>query len=155
MASKKTKLETHPLIAKLGIDPNSPGDLYTLVGYLGPSSRPGHWRIYHSRDFNYFTELAEDAIAHVEPQRPGDENGPSTIYVKGQARVFVTRVTSRTLSSRYLGGRIARAHLATAARAAERGAAGYFEDSCNVTNCPDTCCTEHQTHTCEHCEPED
>jgi hypothetical protein len=131
------------LVDKLQIDPANPGEVYLLVGYLGPSSRSGYWRVYHSREFNHFTDVPEEAIAHVEPT--GGDGGPATIYVKGRARVFVTRVESVTLGARYLRGRIARTNLPAAAGPAARGHGKYMDDTCVVSNCQDSCCTENQT----------
>jgi hypothetical protein len=134
MASK-TKQQTHPLVSKLVPDPGSPGDIYPLVGYLAPSSRSGHLRIYHSQDFSYFTDVPEEAILHTEARRPGDENSPSVVYVKGGARVHVTRVESHVLSSRYLAGEIARSHLPGAAGPGEGPSPDDTLPTCLFTRC--------------------
>jgi acetyl esterase/lipase len=140
MASKKAQLETHPLVAKLGIDPNSPGDLHPIIGYLGPSSRPGHWRLYESRDFSSFTDIPEEAIAYNEAQLPGDANGPTIVYVRGGARIHVTRVETHTLGGRYLAGRIARENLGGAPGPRDQDAIPYAA-TCTPTNC--ATCNNH------------
>lgn len=105
------KLETHPLIAKLAPDPTAPPDLVRLIGFIGPASCKGHWRIYHSLDLSSYTEVPGEAIEHVEPLEPGNENSPSVILAKGGARAQTVVRKCYDLGSGYLGGPIARTYL--------------------------------------------
>lgn len=133
MASKYPKLESHPLVGKLGLDAGSPKGVVPLAGFLGPSNREGHWRIYHSRAFNNFTDVPAEAIVYAEPPRP-DDDGPTTVYVQEGARVYATRIEKGMLTSRFLEGAIARDNLPSAPsgdplQIAEQGA------TCRATNC--------------------
>jgi hypothetical protein len=133
MASKYPKLESHPLVGKLNLDAGGPKGVVPLAGFLGPSNREGHWRIYHSSTFNNFTDVPAEAIAYAEPPRP-DDDGPTTVYVQEGARVYATRIETGTLTTRFLGGAIARENLPSAPSGAhlridEQGA------TCLATNC--------------------
>lgn len=131
MSSYKPTLESHPLIAKLGLAGDRPAGVVPLVGFLGPSTCPGHWRIYHGRAFNEFTEVPEAAIVHAEPPRT-DADGPTTFYLEEGTRVQITRVETATLTGRFLTGAIARAHLPSSADQADLFGTGV---SCVATVC--------------------
>ena len=107
----KKKLQTHPLIKKLGVDPTKPPDRVALVSYLGPAGREGHWRIYHDLSFGLYTEVPEDAILSSEPMDPGNENSPSLVVVKAGVPVQTMHAISHSTGAAFLQGSIADANL--------------------------------------------
>jgi hypothetical protein len=111
-------LSQHPLVSKLHPDPDDHGAEHaTFTGYLGPSSKDGHHRIYLDESFSNYVEVPEDAIVATASTDSDDENAPTRVTVNGSAAVRHVNVTSRLGSASYLSGAIASTHLAAGARA--------------------------------------
>jgi len=108
--AERTKLKPHPLIRKLGVEAGEPARA-VLVGYLGPASQPGYWRVYHSLTFSDYTEVPEEAIERTEPLDAADENSPSLVLIKPGTRAYSVLGASHTLEAGFLEGPIAGRYL--------------------------------------------
>lgn len=107
-------LNPHPLVSKLHPEPNEHGSNATFTGYLGPSSKPDHHRVYLDTSFGTYVEVPKDAI--VATRSAGDDdNAPTHVTVRADAQIRYVSVTSHTGSASYLSGGIASAHLAAGA----------------------------------------
>lgn len=138
-------LSQHPLVSKLHPDPDDHGAEHaTFTGYLGPSSKDGHHRIYLDESFSNYVEVPDDAIVATASTNSEDENAPTRVTVNGSAAVRHVSVTSRLGSASYLSGAIASTHLAAGAR----GAVGppppwcitlyTYSPTCSPQMCPTT-----------------
>jgi hypothetical protein len=60
-----------PLVQSRRPDPSTPPlDALTMVGFLGDSDRPGHRRLYFTRDLDYYAEFQVDDALLVETIPP-------------------------------------------------------------------------------------
>lgn len=108
-------LSPHPLVSKLHPEPDEHGANAVFTGYLGPSSKPDHHRVYLDQSFSTYVEVPEDAIVATAPINSGDDNGPTHVTVKADAPVRHVSVASQTGSASYLAGGIASTYLAAGA----------------------------------------
>lgn len=107
----KIAVKTHPLVAKLNPNPDDPPDLVALQGYVGPASDKDRVCIHHGLDFSSFTEVPKDAIRHVEPVDPNNENSPTVVLIPADTPVRHVQKTVQTGEAGFLAGGIAAAHL--------------------------------------------
>lgn len=128
-------LSPHPLVTKLHPEPDEHGANATFIGYLGPSSKPDHHRVYLDPSFSAYVEVPAHAIVATTPANSGDDNSPTHVVVKADAPVRHVNVATQTGSASYLAGSIASAYLAAGSTAA-RGA----EPRCGANSAPIRIC---------------
>ena len=58
----------HPLVTKLLGESGEPQDLVTMVGYIGPSKKEAHVRLYTGLDFQTYYEIPREKVALVTQQ---------------------------------------------------------------------------------------
>jgi hypothetical protein len=84
------KIEESDLIKKLAVDPEKPGELIVLQGYVGRSSDPSRVRLYETaQKTTEYIEIKEDSIRHVERD---DVLGTSRIYLEATTLVHNVQV---------------------------------------------------------------
>jgi hypothetical protein len=110
-----TKPPTHPLITKLGVDPNKPTDHVALVGYIGPAVSPDRSRIYHDLSCRAYTEVADADIVGHEPLSTENANSPSLVLLKAGASVQTVHSMTYSTDATFLQGSIADTNLPSAA----------------------------------------
>ena len=93
-SSKPTKpgrggaeIPIHPLAKKLLSESGEPQDLVTMVGYIGPSKKEAHVRLYTGLDFQTYYEIPRDRVALVEPVDREDDNSPTRVMIAADATV--------------------------------------------------------------------
>lgn len=126
----KIEVKTHPLVTKLNPNPDDPPDLVALHGYIGPSKEKGNVCIHHGLDFSSYTEVPKDAIRHVEPVDPSNENSPTVVLIPASTQVRHVRKTVQTGEAGFLAGGIAASQL--------RGIAALTPGACTLQ--PTMCC---------------
>ena len=105
-------LKQDEVIARLVPDPADSPDVVAMVGFLGKSSRPRFWRLYHTLDLKNYVEIAEDDIVHsqsltTELQRLGG----TIIWIKSGARLKYSRSESGLAEAEFMKGEITREFL--------------------------------------------
>lgn len=107
----KIEVKTHPLVAKLNPNPDDPPDLVALQGYIGPSKEKSHVCIHHGLDFSSYTEVPKDAIRHVEPVDPSNENSPTVVLIPADTQVRHVQKIVQKGEAGFLAGGIAASQL--------------------------------------------
>jgi hypothetical protein len=108
-------LKTHPLVERLLQGGGEPRALVTLVGYVGPSKKEAHVRLYSGLDFQSYYEIPREQVVLAEPVDDGDENSPTQLLLEAEATVELVQTQTRTGPASYLVGAIAGAYLGEAA----------------------------------------
>ena len=101
--AKKPTLRNHPLVDRLKPDDDA-AETVSLVGYLGPSKRAGHRRLYLDAGLRTFCELPEEAIRDVREAE--DEEAPSRITIDADTPVEVVRTSRQRTAAGFLAGAI-------------------------------------------------
>ncbi len=107
-------LQQDPLVDRLAPDPGQvPADLIRLAGFLGKSTKPGHWRLYLNPELSEYVEVAEADIVHSQANS-GDPNAMAgtSLWVRRGASLQHTRVESRQVEAEFLQGDITGSMLA-------------------------------------------
>ena len=118
----KVKLTSHPLVARLHPEPDSPQDHVALVGYFGPSKKDACMRLYTDLNFRSYYDIPIDGIVHTQPTDAKDENGPTTVLVMASTKLDVIEATHQCVEASYLQGAIAGNYLAGASGVGFRAA---------------------------------
>jgi hypothetical protein len=106
----KPNLSTHPLVAKLKGDSDTPPSLVALTGYFGPSKKADSIRLYASLDFHSYFEIPKAAIVATTPVDSEDDQSPTVVHVKAGTPVDAVQTSTQPVES-YLQGGISAAHL--------------------------------------------
>ena len=104
-------LTPHPLVTRLNPEGDPPPDLVMLVGFIGPSKKPDGIRLYLNLSFNTFIDIPVAGIVSTQSVDSEDENSPTRVWVRGDARLDVVQTVSQTIEASYLRGWIARNYL--------------------------------------------
>src|SRR6185295_5795994 len=104
-------LTPHPLVTRLNPEAEAPPDLVVLVGFIGPSKKPDRIRLYLNLSFNAFIDIPVAGIVSTQSVDREDENSPTRVWVRGEAKLEVVQAASQTIEASYLRGRIARDYL--------------------------------------------
>lgn len=108
----KPSLKEDEVVARLVPDPAAPPDVVAMVGFLGKSTRPKYWRLYHTLDMKDYAEIAEGDIVQSQALKSERQTlGGTVIWVKSGARVQHTRSESRTDEAEFMQGEITRKFL--------------------------------------------
>lgn len=106
-ASTKHELQESEFIARLVPDPTAIPSLTVLGGYLGKSPTEGRWRLYLNTKLNLYVDIAERDI--VLSQSLATEQAPLgavRVWVRSNATLSYTSVTSRQVQAEFLQGSI-------------------------------------------------
>ena len=106
-----------PVVTKLLGESGEPQDLVTLVGYIGPSKKEGHVRLYTGLDFQTYYEIPREGVVLAEAVDRDDENSPTQLTIQANATVDLVQTSKQTGPASYLAGSIAGTYLAGAAAA--------------------------------------
>jgi len=103
------RLIEDPLVAALVPDPGEgPANAVVLHGYVGKSTRAGHWRLYLDAGLEAYAEVSEGDILHH--RRLANDAG-TLVWVSKSLELKVTRVSSATIQAEFLSGAIAAGRL--------------------------------------------
>lgn len=112
-SKRESKLTPHPVVEKLVPEPGSPADVVQIVGYIGRSARPEHYRVYMSlQQLDEYVDVPVAAVVHHEDV-PDTEmaHGGTRLWLQASAEVVhETRQSTRT-EARFLEGSIADEYL--------------------------------------------
>ena len=101
-------LEPHPLVEKLVSSGAQPGEIVTIVGYIGRSPSEGRVRVYLNLALSSYCDVAASDILTAAPVDSTSEISPSIIWVKFGAKIDRVDISrSRTV----LGGQIQQNYL--------------------------------------------
>jgi hypothetical protein len=104
-----------PLVTRLLGESGEPQDLVTMVGYIGPSKKEAHVRLYTGLDFQTYYEVPREKVALAEAVDREDENSPTRVMIRADATVELVQISKQTGPASYLAGGIAGTYLAGAA----------------------------------------
>jgi hypothetical protein len=113
-AATKKQLPVHPLLANLTEAGQPAESTIKFIGYVGPASREGQVRLYHSlEDPSHYIEFDQNSVVQTDtaPADLAPNNGLS-VWIKASAPI---RWTREYKNARSLAMRIAR--MASNARA--------------------------------------
>lgn len=111
-------LSTHPLVARMLGDGDTPEGLVALFGYIGPSPNTDAKRLYPRLDFQSYFEIPISAIVATHAMDTADELSPTVVYVK--AGTPVAAVSTHPVEC-YLQGGITTDHLPGAVARGDKG----------------------------------
>ncbi len=104
--AKQVDLSTHPLVNKYHEDPNVLRDFVTLVGYIGPSNKPDHVRVYADLSFRNYYEVPTSGVVATTPTDSNDPNSPTRVDVNAKTHMEVVSISSQTVEASFLQGSI-------------------------------------------------
>ena len=103
---QKPDLTTHPLVAKLKGDSDTPPSLVALTGYFGPSKKADSIRLYTSLNFQSYYEIPKAAIVATTAVDSKDDQSATIVHVKTGTPVDAIQTSTQPVES-YLQGSIA------------------------------------------------
>ncbi|MGI4768271.1 MAG: hypothetical protein ACRYGP_24785, partial [Janthinobacterium lividum] len=106
-ASESPDIPTHPLVAKLLPEIDSPTKKVVLVGYVGPSKHDDRIRLYANLSFDRYWEIPKSAVIASESASKDDENGPTIVFLAADTPVEQVAMATRTGPASFLSGPIA------------------------------------------------
>src|SRR5262249_27932677 len=112
-------LTPHPLVTRLNPEGDPPPNLVMLVGFIGPSKKPNGIRLYLNLSFNAFVDIPVAGIVSAQSVDSKDENSPTCVWVRGDAKLDVVQTVSQTMEACYLWGQISRDYLKSTTPARE------------------------------------
>ncbi|WP_168880031.1 hypothetical protein [Rhizobium sp. P28RR-XV] len=104
-------LSHHPLVERLYQQGEGEADQVALVGFLGPSKKANFIRLYLSLSFDRFIEIPVGDIVLTQAVDAQDENSPSRLFVRRDAKLDLVYTETQTVEARYLRGRISTDYL--------------------------------------------
>ena len=124
-----------PIVRELNPGGDDMHGSVSLAGYVGPSRTSGNIRLYTDLSFNTYYELATTAVVSRSRVNKSDDDSPSVLRIRGDSRLQLVNVSSRTVEAGALDGTICREHFPTAAR----GAHGMTPGVQGFTSDPNVC----------------
>jgi hypothetical protein len=98
-------LKPDALIERLVPDASEIPDVRVLVGFLGKSTRQGHWRLYLTPTLSEYVEFAQDDVVHSHAFGGDDSRlGGTVVWAKRSANLRHTRTGSREAQADFLQG---------------------------------------------------
>ena len=98
------EIPIHPLVTKLLGESGEPQNLVTMVGYIGPSKKEAHVRLYTGLDFQTYYEVPRESVALAEAVDREDENSPTRVMIPADATVELVQTSKQTGPASYLAG---------------------------------------------------
>ena len=84
-------------------------DVFVYVGFVGRSQRPGHWRLYLNPEWSDYLEFHSDDVVLARALEPvGHPLGGTFVWLRRDANVLRTRITSRQAQADFLTGDLVR-----------------------------------------------
>jgi hypothetical protein len=105
-------IKYHRLVDRLLQDAGELKSLVILVGYIGPSKKEAHVRLYTGLDFQTYCEIPRGAVVAADAVDPEDENCPTQLAVTAETTIHLVQTSEQTGPASYLAGSIAAAYLA-------------------------------------------
>lgn len=105
--AKGARLKADPIVGILVTDPNDPPDVVAIAGYVGPSSRRKHSRLYLNLNFSTYVDIPDGAVEHYESL--GSRNEPlrgSVIWISRETATSLTVTSTSHASAGLLEGKI-------------------------------------------------
>lgn len=107
-ADQGVDLSFHPVVTRLKGTGDSLPEVVKLEGYLGPSDKKDHVRLYFDLDFTSYVDVPKDAVLYREPDDPKDETRPTIILVSASAKLsYVAAQKFENVEASFLRGGIA------------------------------------------------
>ena len=104
----KSRFKYSRRVQELRPDPDGPGpDVVTLSGWLGPSSREGHVRVYRTPELDVWSDVREDDVLGVEEAAAAGKPGErSILWVRSAATIQLETRARREVQADFLAGDI-------------------------------------------------
>ena len=118
------EMPIHPLVTKILGEAGEPQNLVAMVGYIGPSKKEGHVRLYTGLDFQTYYEIPRERVVLAEAVDREDENSPTRVMIGADATVELVQTSRQTGPASYLAGARVSAPLRRMAAVAARVDAG-------------------------------
>jgi len=114
-SAAKQEWRQHELVDKLLPEPSQQQSLSLLLGFPAKSPVEGYRRLYLDLVLGRCVDILEEDIVHTESI---DKSAfrPTAVWVRADSKLQYRNVTSYEIQAGFLGGRIARENLASAAR---------------------------------------
>jgi hypothetical protein len=114
-SDKEPMLKPDALIDRIAPDASEVPDVRVITGFLGKSTRRGHWRLYLTPTLNEYVEFAENDVVHSYSLE-ADENrlGGTLVWVRRDANLVHTKAVSREAQADFLHGDIVARNLRAA-----------------------------------------
>jgi hypothetical protein len=96
--SSAVDLTPDPVVVKLQTHGGDCPDVIVISGYLGPSKKPDHVRLYIGLDLREYYEIPTNGFVYAQPMTAVNEAEPRKFLVKGTAKLeFVQCLTASFL----------------------------------------------------------
>lgn len=100
-------MKPNEITERLVPNPSEIPDVRILVGFLGKTTKEGYWRLYLSLDLKEYVEFRQEDVAHSEQlEREDSPLGGTAVWIKRDANLQHTRITSREAQADFLQGRV-------------------------------------------------
>jgi hypothetical protein len=101
------QIQFDKIIKQLVPQPGQPPDAKVLAGFLGESSREGHWRLYLTPQLDHYVEIPRDAILHtISLESKDNPIGGTVVWVRREANLVYTKTASREAQADFFQGSI-------------------------------------------------
>ena len=123
--SGQPHIKRHPLTPTFreGDAPDETG-FETLVGFVGDSPRPSFVRVYADLTFLSYCEVKTSDIQQMAPVDPADDEGPTTVRVRADARIEYVRIDRLAGDASFVAGTIRAMHYG---RSAQQESSSHLE----------------------------
>jgi hypothetical protein len=150
---------THEFIKKMLAYKPEAQDVVEVVGYIGPSSKAGTFRVYPRLDLRSYFEIPAGSLIHHAPVDASDQSGPTRVLIAGSAQLEIVQV----VDARFLSGSITSARSLVASNQPSRcgthvttkewpnpppTTSEHFRHCCAVPAPPPPTTSEHFRHCC-------
>jgi hypothetical protein len=98
------KLDVHPLVKKMLGEDGEPTTAISLVGYVGPSKKADHVRLYTGLDFQSYYEVPRASVIDAHAVDAQDENSASKVMIKPDATLELVQTTKQSGTASFLAG---------------------------------------------------
>jgi len=96
---------SHPLSPRFEAEAMS-AEVETLVGFIGDAPVESRVRVYSDLTFASFYELDRGDVQKAMPVDSREEDGPTVVQVRGNARIEFVRITRLAGEASYVAGNI-------------------------------------------------
>jgi hypothetical protein len=151
-SSQAINFEADAAVRNLGADLEHTGAV-SLTGFVGPSKNPDNVRLYADLSFTSYLEIPKGTVLGRTRVRQDDENSPSLLRVRSDAKLEYRSVVAHSIEASALAGAITAAHMRTAVF--QRTAIMPAPTAAVVADFTNTCfsCNPCATNTCVSCNP--